>query len=109
MRGWLASNEVRVAKDMLEKARRNIEIQMERFRMVEKDVKSKAHMGMGRDALDPIAGELVLGLLLGGLTRHERSSERGHEVLHCCVCGVLSSIAMHFPCSQRPSSCARIG
>lgn len=71
MRGWLASNEVRVAKDMLEKARRNIEIQMERFRMVEKDVKSKAHMGMGRDALDPIAGELVLGLLLGGLRWHE--------------------------------------
>lgn len=45
-----------MAKDTLEKARRSIEIQMERFRMVEKDVKSKAHMGMGRDALDPIAG-----------------------------------------------------
>lgn len=28
VRGWLANNEVRVAKDTLEKARRSIEIQM---------------------------------------------------------------------------------
>ncbi|RMZ52548.1 hypothetical protein APUTEX25_003691 [Auxenochlorella protothecoides] len=55
VRGWLANNEVRVAKDTLEKARRSIEIQMERFRVVEKDVKGKAHMGLGRDALDPAA------------------------------------------------------
>ena len=82
VRGWLASNEVRVAKDMLEKARRNIEIQMERFRMVEKDVKSKAHMGMGRDALDPIAGELVWGCcweFWGGM------SEAASTDMHCCT------------------------
>lgn len=29
----------------------------ERFRVVEKDVKGKAHMGLGRDALDPAAGD----------------------------------------------------
>lgn len=55
VRAWLSSSDVRVAKDTLEKARRSIEIQMERFRVVEKDVKGKAHLGLGRDALDPAA------------------------------------------------------